>query len=472
MYTLFNRYQETRRKFLTRALAAIAAAGLPTWYEKEAIASERALDAERPRRLGPNDTIQFGLIGCGGKKGGFRQGLNDAHAAASKAGCKVVAVCDVDRTHCADAANEFGPGTKQYHDFRDLLADKTIDAVIIGTPDHWHVQIAIAALRAGKDVYCEKPLTLTIDEGKKLVRVAQETGRVFQVGSQQRSDPRFRLACEIARNGLIGKIKTVTAHLPTGPTGGPFQPQPVPDDLDFDFWLGPAPSDPTILRGDVPDDIIFNFWRSPVAQSDLLPDYFPERVYGNFRWWLDYSGGMMTDWGAHHNDIAQWGLGTDHTGPIKVQGFGRGPTIGVNCYNTFPEFDIYSTYADGTVLHTTNQGENGVTFEGENGTVFVSRSRIEASDPKLLTTPLPPNAIRLYVSNDHMQNFVDCIRTRKETICPASVGHRSATICHLGNISLRLGGKILYWDPERETFHNDPVAEAMLSRPRRKPWLL
>jgi predicted dehydrogenase len=425
-------------------VAAATVAGLPEWFARESVAAERARIADTPRRIGPNDTIQFGAIGVGGSKGGYRQGLNDTHAAASKQGCKVIAVCDLDKTHCEEGAASFGADTARIHDFRELLSRKDIDAVVIGTPDHWHVQVAVTALRAGKDVYCEKPLTLTIDEGKKLTQVARQTGRVFQVGSQQRSDARFRLACELVRNGRLGKIKTVTACLPTGPTGGPFEPQPVPADFDFDFWLGPTP----------------------------VADYFPERTHGVFRWFLTYSGGMMTDWGAHHNDIAQWGLGTDHTGPVSVQAFGKGPIIGVNCYNTFPEFDIYSTYANGVVLHTTNKGDNGVTFEGENGWIFVTRGGIKASDPRLLEDPLPSSATRLYASDDHMQNFVDCIRSRKETICPAEVGHRSATVCHLGNLSLRLGGRKLEWDPERQDFKNDHEAHALLSRPRRHPWSL
>ncbi len=437
-------YTVTRRTFLNRTLTSIAAAGLPAWYSRKAIADEREADDGRPHRLGANDTIQFGLIGSGGRHGGFQQGLNDARNANSKSGCKVIAVCDLDSDHLNDAAAVFGSDTLKYHDFRKLLENRAIDAVVIGTPDHWHVQVAIAALRAGKDVYCEKPLTLTIDEGKHLVRTAKETGRVFQVGSQQRSDPRFRLACELVRNGRIGPIKQVTAHLPTGPTGGPYPAEAPPPSLDYNFWLGPTP---TI-------------------------DYCDHRVYGDFRWWLQFSGGMMTDWGAHHNDIAQWGLGTDHTGPVKVQGYAQGPLVGVNCYDTFPQFDIYSTYATGTTLLTTNKGENGVTFDGSTGSIFVSRSRIGASDDSLLTTPLPSDAIHLYVSNDHMQNFVDCIRSRKETICPARIGFRSVTICHLANLSLRLGGRILHWNPERETILDDREASSLLSRPRRHPWTL
>lgn len=430
----------SRRRFLTKSLTTLAAAGLPVWYAREVEASARA--QETPARLAKNDTIQIAVIGPGGSKGGYRQGLGDTLAIANHPGVKVVAACDVDKQHREEAAQHFGSDCAKFSDFRDVLARKDVDAVVIGTPDHWHVLIAIAALRAGKDVYCEKPLTLTIDEGKHLTRVAKETGRVFQVGSQQRSDGRFRLACELVRNGRLGKLKKVTAHLPTGPTGGPYAVQPVPSDLDWKMWQGPT----------------------------SLVDYVPERTHGSFRWWLEYSGGMMTDWGAHHNDIAQWGMGTDDTGPVSVEALGRGPMIGTNCYNIFPEFDVTYTYADGTILNTTNKGENGVTFDGENGTIFVTRGAIKASDQRLLDDPLPANATRLYTSNDHHGNWLDCIRSRKAAICTAEIGHRSATICHLGNISLRLGGRKLHWDPKHQEFIGDREANTYLSRKLQNGW--
>jgi len=434
----------SRRRFLTASLAGIAAAGLPEWFAQEASAAVRERDADAPRRVGPNDQINIGAIGVGGSRGGFRQGLNDTRWAASKPGCKVVAVCDVDGLHRDEGAAVFGSDCAKYNDFRDLLARKDIDAVVIGTPDHWHALIAIAAMKAGKDVYCEKPLTLTIEEGRKLVQTWRETKRVFQVGSQQRSDARFRLACELVRNGRLGKIKRVVTHLPTGPVGGPFEIKPVPSDLDWEMWQGPTP------------------WT----------DYVPERTHGSFRWWLEYSGGMLTDWGAHHNDIAQWGLGTDRSGPVTVEAFGRGPLIGRNCYNTIPEFDVTYTYPDGVILLCTNKGDNGVDFEGENGTIFVTRGAIKASDQRLLDDPLPSDATRLYASDDHMQNFLDCVRNRKQPICDAEIGHRSVSVCHLANISLRLGGRRLEWDPLRERFKDDREANAMLSRPMRKPWRL
>lgn len=432
----------SRRGFIAGTLAGAALAGVPAWFRSEAMAAE-AESAERTRRKhGANGQINFGAIGLGGSRGGWQMGLNDARSAHSKQGVRVVAVCDVDSVHLDEGAAVFGPECAKYHDFRELLDRRDIDAVVIGTPDHWHAYIAIAAMKAGKDVYCEKPLTLTVDQGKKLVQVAKETGAVFQVGSQQRSDARFRLACELVRNGRIGRIKRVTTHLPTGPTGGPFQVQPAPKDLDWDMWLGPAP------------------WTA----------YIKERTHGTFRWWLEYSGGMLTDWGAHHNDIAQWGLGMDQSGPVSVEASGQPAAICPTCYNTFPAFNVLYRYAGGVELLCTNEGENGIQFDGEEGWIFVNRETIRASDERLLKDPLPANAQRLYVSGDHMQNFVDCIRTRKPTICTAEVGHRSASVCHLANISLRLGGRRLQWDPRKETIVGDAEAAQFLKRPARGRW--
>jgi len=245
------------------------------------------------------------------------------------------------------------------------------------------------------------------------------------------------------RNGRIGKLKQVIAHLPTGPSGGPFDVKPVPGDLDWDMWQGPTP----------------------------FVDYVPERTHGTFRHWLEYSGGMMTDWGAHHNDIAQWGIGTDRSGPVSVEAIGL-RRVGRNCYNAFTEFDVTYTYANGVKLLSTNTGENGVDFIGEEGQIFVSRGEIRASDPRLLTDPLPSNATRLYASDDHKGNFVDCVRSRKQCICEAEIGHRSASVCHLGNISLRLGGRLLKWNPAKEDFVGDLEASAMLKRPIRGGWKL
>jgi len=437
-----NDKEISRRDLLARSAAGVGLASLPLWYAQEAGAAQRERDSDR-RAGSANDRINVACIGTGGSKGGFRQGLGDTHNMARKAGVKVVAMCDVDKTHAAEAARAFGADCTAFTDFRELLQRKDIDAVIIGTPDHWHAAIANAAMRAGKDVYCEKPLTLTVAEGREIAKVQKKTGKVFQTGSQQRSDARFRLACELVRNGRIGKVQRVEARLPNGSKGGPFQVKTPPADLDWDMWLGPAP------------------WT----------EYIPERTHGSFRHWYEYSGGMMTDWGAHHLDITQWALGADNSGPIRIESVGVLPANSRG-FNAVTDFTVTYTYPNDMTVLAMHQGENGVRFEGDRGWIFVSRGRIEASDPAMLKDPLSGNDVRLYESNDHIQNFVDCVRSRKEPICPAEVGHRSATVCHLGNISLRLGGRALDWDPQAERFTNDEEANRMLSRPYRKPWKL
>jgi predicted dehydrogenase len=433
----------SRREFLQRSAAGMTLASLPAWLAREARAAQRFQEAGRPRRVGANDRINIACIGTGGSKGGYRQGLGDTGAMSRQPGVQVVAVCDVERAHREEAARRFGPECAPFADFRELLQRRDIDAVVIGTPDHWHALIAIAAMKAGKDVYCEKPLTLFIEEGRQIVRAQRQTKRVFQVGSQQRSDARFRLACELVRNGRIGKVKRVEARLPNGSRGGPFEVQPVPEGFDWEMWLGPAPA----------------------------TDYVPQRTHGSFRYWYEYSGGMMTDWGAHHLDIAQWGLGMDGSGPIAVESTGELPAA-PRGYNTALDFEVSYTYPGDITLVATHRGENGVRFEGESGWIFVSRGRIEASDAKLLEEPLPSEATRLYASDNHVGNFIDCVRSRKEPICTAEVGHRSVSVCHLGNISLRLGGRKLLWDPASERFKGDNEANLMLNRPMRAPWKL
>ena len=300
-------------------------------------------------------------------------------------------------------------------------------------------------MKAGLDVYCEKPLALTVEEGRAMVNATRKYDRIFQTGNMQRSDPRYRLACELVRNGRFGKIHTAEARIGDNPIGGPFPEVEVPKQLDWDFWQGP--------RADVP--------------------YVKQRCHYEFRWWYEYSGGKMTDWGAHHNDIAQWGLGMDGTGPIYVTATGVEPSKAKNSYNCHPHFAVTSTYADGTDLVTTSDGENGNRFIGDKGWLFVSRGRIEASEKKLLDEPLPSDAIRLYESNNHMENFLDGVRTRKRPICDVAIGHSSAAVCHIGAISLRLGLP-LQWDPSAERFVGAHADEGnkMLVREMRSPWKL
>jgi predicted dehydrogenase len=440
-----TRGTQSRRGFLESSTAALAATGLPLWYARESAA---AIDEKA--RAKNDEPIVMGAIGTGSRGLGVLE-------EAQKRGARFVAVCDVDAKHRDDAVAKLRKlghesTVEQYNDFRELLDRKDIDAVTIVTPDHWHALIAIEAMKRGKDIYCEKPLTLTIEEGQAMVKVARARRPVFQTGSQQRSDRRFRLACELVRNGRIGKVQTVETRIGDNPAEGPFPTAPVPPGLDWDFWLGQTPE----------------------------VDYVERRCHYEFRWWYEYSGGKVTDWGAHHNDIAQWGLGMDGSGPVLIESTSDQPRHKEpNCYNCPPHFNITYTYArnaakycDGTRVICTSGGENGVKFSGEGGWIFVSRERIDASDKKLLDEPLPSNATRLYKSDDHMRNFLECVRTREKPICDVEVGFSSVTVCHLGNISLRLGGRTLKWDPEKGRFFGDALASQMLGRKMRAPWKL
>ncbi len=439
----------SRRGFLQRSLAGLLATGVPGWYAREVLAAQDEKAAQN-KAVGANDKIVMGAIGIGSPQSRGRAIANDARRDKSVI---YVAACDVDSNHLANAIQQLGPDTKGYEDFRQLLDRKDINAVTIATPEHWHTLCALEAMRKGKDVYCEKPLTLTIEEGKALVKVARETNRIFQVGSQQRSDGRFRLACELVRNGRIGKLVRVETRIGTNPKGGPFKVEEPPKGLNWDFWLGPTPK----------------------------VDYVKQRCHYEFRWWYDYSGGKLTDWGAHHNDIAQWGIGADGSGPVAVEGEGEAPSKEPNSYNCHPTFKVTYTYGNGVKLVCTHnqmadapdtkKNDNGVLFVGEKGEwIFVNRGKIEASDKKLIEEPLAANANRLYTSNNHMGNFLEGVRTRKACICTAEVGHRSVTVCHLGAIALRTGKK-LKWDPVKEMF-DDAEANKMLSRPYRAPWKL
>jgi predicted dehydrogenase len=433
-----------RREFLRHSAVWAAGAGLPAWFVEQLRAQ-----AQAARPPAPNDRPNIALVGCGGR------GLGIAREAAKRG--SVVAVCDVDAGHAEEAAKTFA-GAKVYNDFRKVLEREDVHAVLNATPDHWHTLVNLAAVKAGKDVYSEKPLTLTIDEGKRLVAAVREAKRVLQTGSQQRSDPRFRLACELVRNGRLGKFSQVTTILPAGPNRGPFNKQPVPAQLDWDFWQGQAPQ----------------------------RDYTPERTHLWFRYWLDYSGGTLTDWGAHHNDIALWGLGLDRSGPQTVEG--KAPVEPVAGGFTAPaEYAVEYTYANGVrhrcVTTTANnifggearplkEGEryHGVKFEGADGWIYVTRGKIEASRPEILSEPLGDSKkVALYESNDHMGNFFECLKTRKDPVCDVEIGHRAVSVCHLGVIAIRLGRK-LTWDPEKERFVNDKEADGYLSREMRKPW--
>lgn len=427
----------SRRTFLNTAAAAAAATSLPSWYLKESTRTSWAAAAD--------DQPAIALVGCGG------MGRGDAKNA-SRFG-RIVALCDVDDGQLAEA-KKIWPDAETYKDFRQVMDRADIQVVVCGTVDHWHTLVSLAALRSKKDVYCEKPLTLTIEEGQKLIQAVRDTGRLLQTGSQQRSDKNFRLACELVRNGRLGKVQHVSVWLPCGRREGPFAKSTPPAGFDWNLWQGPTPE----------------------------VDYVRERTHVTFRYWWEYSGGTMTDWGAHHNDIALWGLGLERSGPVAVE---ARPLVEMipDGFSACSDYAVDYTYANGVThsCHSTSanawngavldpQGQqHGVKFEGADGWIWVTRGKIEASDPEFLTTPLASDAVRLYESDDHMGNFFDCARTRKAPICEAEIGHRSASLCHLGVISLRLGRK-LHWNPEKEQFVNDDDANAWLRRGLRKPW--
>ena len=366
---------------------------------------------------------------------------------------RIVALCDVDDSQLAEA-KKLWPDAETYKDFRKVMDRTDIQVVICGTVDHWHTLVSLAALRSKKDVYCEKPLTLTIEEGQHLVSAVRTTGGILQTGSQQRSDKNFRLACELVRNGRIGKLQHISVWLPRGRREGPFAKSSAPSGFDWNMWQGPTPE----------------------------VEYVRERTHVTFRYWWDYSGGTMTDWGAHHNDIALWGLGLERSGPVSIE---AKPLVEMipDGFNAFSEYAVNYAYANGVThsCHSTAANEwngavadpkgqqHGMKFEGADGWIWVTRGSIEASNPEFLTTPLAADATRLYESNDHMGNFFDCIRTRKAPICEAEIGHRSASLCHLGVLSLRLGRK-LQWNPETEQFVGDDDANHRLRRELRKPW--
>jgi predicted dehydrogenase len=392
----------------------------------------------------PSERINLSFIGVG------TMGRGHVGAFLGFKQVQVVAICDVvaerrdhavqmvEKRYEKDRAKGGFKGVKGYNDFRDLLKRDDIDAVVIATPDHWHAIPCAAALRAKKDVYCEKPLTLTIAEGRAVADLAKKHQRIFQTGSQQRSeyDGKFHRAAELVRNGVPGKLESVRIGV-----GGPAVPcdlptQEVPKGTDWDLWLGPAPK-----RG---------------YHSDLCPrgihKHFP--AWRNYR---EYAGGQLADMGAHHFDIAQWALGMDGSGPVKIEP----PATG----NSGLKF----TYANGLVM--THGGPSGCLFVGSAGTIYVDRGELTSAPAGLLKRKLGDKAIKLYKATNHRLDWLECIRSRKEPICPAEVGHRSATVCQLGNIGYWLR-KTLTWDPVKEQFVNDAEANKWVSREMRAPWKL
>lgn len=419
----------SRRQFVRAGAAGIAAA--------QFIPSS-VLGADAPSRK-----ITVGFIGTGdhGTDWNLRRYLQLRDA-------RVLVVCDVDGIRMRKAKaivdaqydNEDCAMTK---DFREVLARPDIDAVMISTPDHWHTLISVLALRAGKDVQCEKP-TLTIDEGKLLIETVRKQKRVFQTSTEDRSIPVYHRMAELVRNGRIGRLQKIEVILPKQPTGpGDPTPQPVPAELDYDLWLGPAPEAP----------------------------YTRDRVHFNFRWIWDYSGGIICDWGTHLFDTAQWANNTELSGPIEITGKGTHWEGGL--YNTAKDYDVTYRYANGVVM-TCTPGNPSIKFIGSDGWVGNRgwRGELEASSPEILKSVISPGEVHLYTNPEgEHHDFLKCVKTRKDPYFPVEIGHRVATVCHLANLSIRLGRK-LKWDPVAEQFENDPEANSLRSRPMRAPWKL
>lgn len=425
-----------RRTFLKNALGvASSVAMLPYVVSSSALGKAGSVAA--------SNRITLGCIGVGdhGTKVNLKNFLGNPDA-------QVVAVCDVDSNNLERARHivneKYGnQDCAAYKDFREIINRDDIDAVMISTPDHWHVPISIAAAKAGKDVECEKP-TLTVNEGRVLCETIKRYNRVFQWSTEDRSVHVYHRMCELVRNGRIGKVHTIRVELPSGPDipGNP-EPMPVPRELDYDMWLGPAPWSP----------------------------YTKDRCHWNFRWILDYSGGMLTDWGAHLLDGAQWGNDTEYTGPVQVQGHGKFYKDGL--YNTAKDYRIEYKYANGVRLIVTS-GTPSLKFEGTEGWVGNRRWRapLQAEPSSILDSVIGPDEIHLYTCPDGEQrNFLDCVKSRKPCYFPPEIGHRCFTIAHIGNISMLLGRK-LNWDPQKERFINDDEADRMLSRSMRSPWCL
>lgn len=452
----------TRRGFLAKASACGAA-----WIAAPHLVPSTVLGA-----YAPSNRIQVGIIGLG------NQSVGDVAAMLAQDDAQIVAVCDVNRaSHGYANPRQFlglEPGLQRvnnyyskklpsgqfkgcsaHHDFREILGRADVDAVSIIVPDHWHGVMTSMAAKAGKDIYCEKPLSLTIQQGRDMIQAVRSHQRILQTGSQLRSVSSIRRACELVRNGRIGQVKRVSCLIPPNNFAGPgpgWKPMPVPEGFDYDFWLGPAPQAP----------------------------YHSDRCLYRFRFILEYSGGQVTNFGAHVFDIAQWGLGTEATGPVEVEGLGAEWPPKGSLFTTAVKVHFRCRYANGTEL-VCQTGGYKARFEGTEGWIEVTPGGFTCNPASLKESVIGPTEIHLPVANDgrvmksrdmnfdHARNFLDAIRSRQDPIEPVEAGHRTASICHLGNIAMRLNRK-LRWDPQQECFPDDAEAQSMLSRPLRAPW--
>lgn len=467
----------SRRRFLFQSAAVL---GFPTIIPATAIGRGRPAPSERitvgaigygtialdwtPNFL-TNDKCQFVAVADPMKEYGH-YGYRGEKTGGREAGRRII------DAHYAESGKTPKKTCTAYADFRDMLAKEDLDAVQISTPDQWHAYMAILAAGQGKHIYGQKPLSLTIDDGRRMVEAVTKAGVTWQTGSQQRSDLYFRMACEFVRNGRIGTVKRVRIGLPGGHTnwnqmGDQTGPAPVPPDFDYDMWLGPAPE----------------------------MEYRPAMLPLNWRHNYNFSGGMVTDFGAHHIDIAQWGMDTERTGPVEINNI-RGEMPPKDAlYNTATAFHFEAVFANGVTFVIADESEKlmeevhaankdaadkkkkedhvGIFFEGENGKwIYVNRGTIQASDRNLLREKIEPGEVRLYESKDHSDNFLSCIYDGKPTAAPIEISHRTISIAHLGNIGLRLGRKQIKWDPEAEQIVGDEEANAMRKVAWRKPWVL
>ncbi len=447
-----SRNTPNRREFLKTTTGVIAAASVPY-----VLTSQRAFAQEK------NDRPNVACIGLGG------MGRGDGISASRFA--DIVACCDVDSEQAGKFVGELEKRGKQapqvYEDYHKVLDRDDIEVVTVGTPDHWHSKIVIDALKAGKDVQCQKPLTLTIDEGKQICKVVKQTGKILHIGTQQRSENRsmFLKAVALARSGRLGKKLTATCSIGGAPGSKPFPTSDPPANLNWDLWLGQAP---------------------------VVP-YTRERCHGSFRWWLEYSGGKMTDWGAHHIDIAQWALGYENSGPSFAEGTGtftnhpddfdpvaflNGEQRIPNGFNTATKFSINLTYENGHEMIVQDGPDNGIWIEGELGRIFVNRGKLTGKPIEELTDSdkewLDEEVIKLYngqTPRGHMQHFFECLKEGKFTISDPFTHHRSMTACHICNIALLLKRKI-QWDPAKQDFVGDEQASALRSRKQRDPYTI
>jgi myo-inositol 2-dehydrogenase / D-chiro-inositol 1-dehydrogenase len=417
----------------------------------------------------PNSRINIGQIGCG------RMGRGDVAGTIKFDRARFVAVCDVDRKRMADGKkmiedhylNKTGSrnyiDVKMYDDYRDMLMDPDIDAVIISTPDHWHEQPAMEAALAGKDIYLQKPNSLTVAAGRQMSDVVQRQGVILQVGTQQRSSEQFRIAAELVRNGRIGRLHTVRVGLPGDPSGPEAAEMPVPPNLNFDRWLGSTPVVPYTETG-----------------------VHPQNDYGRPGWLRleNYGSGMITGWGQHHFDSAAWGMNTEYTGPVSVEAVAEFPKSGL--WNVHGDFMVKAEYENGITMYTSGGFPNGIRYEGTGGWIFVSRGNytatasdpvsanesrkaLDASDPRILEYKPGTGWLSLYRSTDHYGDWLESIVSRTQPVCTVETGHRACTVCLISHIAMKLPGR-LEWDPRSERFRNNDLANSMLSRPQRYPY--